>query len=554
MAGAETTKDIGAGYGGAGSTQVSFQTHPSQYKHIRIEVSGATAKLILDVDEHQPLRPGYELKLNSYDLGVDIELADAITRLRFEHPEVSVVEVTSGKEGVFSAGANIFMLGTSSHGFKVNFCRFTNETRLAMEDASQHSGQRYIAALNGIASGGGYELPLACEEIYLIDDRKSAAALPEIPYLGVLPGTGGLTRVVDKRGVRRDIADMFVTLAEGVRGKRAVEWGIVDGVFPSSKFKEEVALRVQKHAAGHPERKGIELEPVIPQVSGQVLRYQHVTLEIDAPCKRAAKLIVRAPVEAPTNVEQACARALRLWRELDDAVLRLRFHYPEVGLVLLYTEGHAAHQLAEDTLLYAAGADGGYWLARETQLLAKRVLKRLEGSARSTFAVVDQKGCFAGSLAELLWAADRAYALDANDVKVHLHPVNRGTYPGANGLTRLQTRFIGRPAALNDLRDGAYDSAAALDAGLITMTFDELDWDDELRLAIEERVSLSPDALTGMEQNIRFVGPETLETKIFGRLSAWQNWIFQRPNAVGDKGALKLYGRPESPEFDFTRT
>ena len=519
-----------------------FETHPSRYRHIQLHLEGAVARVLLDVKEEEGLRPGYQLKLNSYDLSVDIELADAVQRLRFEHPEVSVVVVSSAQPGVFSAGANIFMLGTSSHAFKVNFCKFTNETRLYIEDATEHSGQTYVAALNGIASGGGYELPLACKEIYLIDDRRSAVALPEVPYLGVLPGTGGITRVVDKRKVRRDRADVFTTLAEGIKGKRAVEWGLVDAVFPTSRFDAEVATRTQalvKPARGD---KGVVLEPLTPQVTDTSITYSHVTLSWGQ-ALRTVTVALRSPEVAGDAVAVAHAY-LRLFRELDDALLRLRFHHTELGLVVVQTRGDQQKHLAMDKLL----ADNrSHWFVNETLHFMKRVLKRMDLTARSFFALVDDESCFAGSFFELALSADRSYM--ASSASLALGALNE-TLLMSNGWTRLQSRFYNE--ALPKLQ--AYDSAAAEEAGLVTQVIDALDWDDEIRLATSERVSLSPDALTAMEANIRFCGPETIETKIFGRLSAWQNWIFQRPNAVGERGALKLYGRPERPEYDWNRT
>ncbi len=512
-----------------------FETEPSRYRHWRLELAGAVARLWMDVKEDEGLRPGYQLKLNSYDLAVDIELADAVQRLRFEHPEVSVVVIQSAQAGVFSAGANIFMLGTSSHAFKVNFCKFTNETRLAIEDATANSGQTYVAALNGIASGGGYELPLACEKIYLIDDRRSAVALPEVPYLGVLPGTGGVTRVVDKRKVRRDRADIFITLAEGIKGKRAEEWGLVDGVFPSSKFAQEVDARVQAlvEKNGVREGKGIVLEKLAPSVSENAIEYSQVSVKLSG---RMATLELRWPAASEQKT------FLRVFRELDDALLRLRFHHPRVGLVLVKTRGDQTQFLKGEEKLLASND----WLAQETLHFMKRVLKRMDTTAKTFFALVDDESCFAGSLFELTLAADRSY-MTSNAV-VQVSAAN-AKLPMGNGWSRLQTRFGKNevPAA------GRYDAAAAEIAGLVTQVFDALDWDDEIRLATEERISLSPDALSGMEANIRFAGPETMETKIFGRLSAWQNWIFIRPNATGERGALKLYGSPERPEFDWSR-
>ena len=536
----------------------SFETHPSRYKHLQLEVDGPVATLKLNIQETEPLRPGYVLKLNSYDLGVDMELADAVGRLRFEHPEVSCVVITSALDGVFSSGANIFMLGSSTHAFKVNFCKFTNETRLAIEEATAESGQTYVAALNGIASGGGYELPLACQEIYLVDDRRSAVALPEVPYLGVLPGTGGLTRVVDKRRVRRDRADVFCTLAEGIKGKRAVEWGLVDAVYPSSRFKEAVAARVAEVAgAGHPERRGVALGALGPEIAEDALRYRHVAVTF-GPTPRTARLELTVPAglgdlpEDPTSLG-ADWFPLRAFRELDDALLRLRFHFPEVGLVTLHTRGSLDDVLRLDAQMAARQS---HWFVREVLLLQRRVLKRLDMTAKSFFAIIDAGSCFGGSLLELALAADRQYMVDEDGVSVAVSKLNDGAFPMGNGLTRLATRFLGQDGHVREVlaTRGAIGAADADALGLVTAAHDPLDWDDELRLAVEERASLSPDALTGMEQNLRFAGPETLETKIFGRLTAWQNWIFQRPNAVGEHGALTLYGRPETAHFDFRRT
>ena len=537
---------------------VCFETSPERYRHLQLHVEGPVARLLLDIKEDEGLRPGYALKLNSYDLSVDIELADAVQRLRFEHPEVGAVIVGSAREGMFSAGANIFMLGTSTHAFKVNFCKYTNETRLSIEDATEHSGQTYIAALNGTASGGGYELPLACKEIYLVDDRRSAVSLPEVPYLGVLPGTGGLTRVVDKRKVRRDLADVFVTLAEGVKGKRAVSWNLVDGIFPPSKFDEGVALRAKELAAGgHPERKGIQLEPLAPEVGAQSITWRHVKLLLGT-MPRVARLEVTLPASLPDVPAEprelgSAWFPLQVFREIDDALLRLRFNHPEIGLVVLSVRGDAAVALRMDEQLEARKDD---WFVSEVRHLIRRVLKRLDVTAKSFFALVDEGSAFAGTFYELCLAADRCYALDKDGVTVALSAMNAGAYPMGNGLTRLQARFLGDPSHAEELssRRGPLTAQEAEGVGLVTGAVDPVDWDDEIRLALEERASFSPDALTGMEASLRFAGPETLETKIFGRLTAWQNWIFQRPNAVGERGALTLYGRPESPEFDWNRT
>jgi benzoyl-CoA-dihydrodiol lyase len=541
---------------------ITFETHPSQYRHWKLSFDGAVATLSMDVREDAGLRSDYKLKLNSYDLGVDIELADAIQRLRFEHPEVHAVVITSQKERVFCAGANIFMLGGSSHGFKVNFCKFTNETRLAIEDAGANSGIRFLAAVNGTCAGGGYELALACDEIALVDDGSSAVSLPETPLLGVLPGTGGLTRVVDKRRVRRDLADIFSTVAEGVKGKRAVEWRLVDAVYPKSRFEEDVRRRAQELAAASDRPAsgpGIELGALAATQTDGGLEYSTVTLAIDR-VRRTAELTIRAPEgPQPESAEAIHAAGDRFWplrafRELDDAILRLRVNEPEIGTVLVRAAGDPQAVLAVDRTL---AAHREHWLVREIVLFIKRTLKRLDLTSRSFYALIEPGNAFAGTLFELALASDRAYMLDDPDRPntIALSDMNRGAYPMSNGLSRLEVRFLGEPektgAAL--ARGEPFGPQDALDAGLVTSAPDDLDWDDEVRLAIEERASLSPDALTGMEANLRFAGPETLETKIFGRLTAWQNWIFQRPNAVGERGALKVYGREGRPEFDWRR-
>jgi benzoyl-CoA-dihydrodiol lyase len=544
---------------------VDFETAPDRYRHWRLAVEGPVATLSMDVQEDAGLSPDYRLKLNSYDLGVDIELADAVQRIRFEHPEVHAVVITSLKERVFCAGANIFMLRGSSHAWKVNFCKFTNETRLAIEDASEHSGLKFLAALNGICAGGGYELALACDEIFLVDDGNSAVSLPETPLLGVLPGTGGLTRVVDKRKVRRDLADFFGTTAEGVRGRRAVEWRLVDAVFPTSQFRERVARRAAELAAASDRPAagpGIVLNPLRPAVSEAGVRYSTVSLEIDR-AKRVATLTVTAPDSAaaiPSTPEAIVAAGdqfwpLRAFRELDDALLRLRINEPLIGTVSVKTAGDPAAVLAADAALLA---HRDHWLVREVLHLIKRTLKRMDLTSRSFFALIEPGSCFAGTLFELALAADRAYMLDDPDrpTAIALSGMNAGPLKMSNGLTRLETRFLGDPAAPRELvEEGTpFDPQAALDAGLVSFAPDDLDWDDEVRLAIESRAALSPDALTGMEANLRFAGPETMETKIFGRLTAWQNWIFIRPNAVGEKGALTAYGSQARPEFDYRRT
>ena len=536
---------------------INFETHPSRYRHLKLEAEAGRGRIILKVDESAGLRPGYALKLNSYDLGVDIELADAVNRLRFEHPGVSVVILTSATEGTFCAGANIFMLAASDHSFKVNFCKFTNETRLAMEDASAASGQRYIAAVNGICSGGGYELALACDEIILVDDRRSAVSLPETPYLGVLPGTGGLTRMVDKRKVRRDLADIFATLAEGIRGEKAVQWRLVDAVIPPSRFAETVENRVARLVdAERISRAGVVLDALAPAQSHSAIRYRHCSLTL-ASERRLAELVI----EGPPQVDQIPAQAaqlgadwypLRLFRELDDALLRLRFNYPEIGLVLIKSRGALAKVIEIDRQFRDRRGD---WFVRETMLLMKRVFKRLDLTAKSFFALIEEGSCFGGFVLELALAADRIYMKSAERVEFATSPLNGGAFQMGNGLSRLETRFLSDPSRARKLAvEERFDALKALDAGLVTVAPDQLDWDDEVRLAADERLSLSPDALTGMEANLRFAGPETMETKIFARLSAWQNWIFQRPNATGEHGALKLYGQPASPQFDWKRT
>ncbi|WP_373048138.1 2,3-epoxybenzoyl-CoA dihydrolase [Vulgatibacter sp.] len=543
---------------------ILFETHPSRYKHWKLEILGDTARLWMDVQEDGGLGSGYQLKLNSYDLGVDIELADAIQRLRFEHPEIKALVIGSLKDKIFCAGANIHMLGGSGHPFKVNFCKFTNETRLYLEEMSAASGIKSLCAANGTASGGGYELALACDEILLVDDGNSAVSLPEVPLLGVLPGTGGLTRVVDKRKVRRDHADFFSTTAEGVRGKRAVEWKLVDEVVAKSKFDAKVREITGRLAAqsDRPENaKGIELKPLQPTRSKDGITYRYVELALDRD-KRTATITMKGPdAPQPENAAGFLAAgsdawAIRAFRELDDALLHLRFNELEIGLVLLRTEGDAQAVLAVDKTLEANQND---WLVREIRLHMKRVLKRLDLMARTVYAMIEPGSCFAGSLFELTLAADRSYMLADPDRPTHvqLSAMNAGPLPMSNGLTRLQTRFLDEHERVAKLlaHEGGFDADAALEAGLVTFAPDDIDWDDEVRLAVEERAALSPDSLTGMEANLRFAGPETMETKIFGRLSAWQNWIFIRPNATGEKGALSLYGKAGlRPDFDMRRT
>ncbi len=540
--------------------EILFQTSPEQYKHWRLEIDGAVAKLSMDVQEDETLADGYKLKLNSYDLGVDIELADAVQRLRFEHPEVRVVVVTSLKPRIFCAGANIYMLGSSSHAFKVNFCKFTNETRCAIEDDSKHSGRRYIAALNGTASGGGYELAIACDEIYLVDDGNSAVSLPEVPLLGVLPGTGGLTRLVDKRKVRRDRADVFSTLAEGLKGKRAKEWGLIDGYFPTSKFQESIDARV-KQLAETSANKGIKLNPLQFETTDNSRDYKYVKLKLNRD-QRYADLTIHAPEGSqPTTADEIYELgdaywALQAYRELDDALLHLRVNEPLIGLVCIRTEGKAEDVLAIDQTLIA---NHDHWFVREIVLNMARVLRRLDLTAKSFFAIVEPGNCFAGNLLELLLASDRSYMLndpDATDISIAVSEMNAGAFPMSNGLTRMQSRFLAEPEKLDEVFGDkkSFDTEEAEVLGLITFAPDDLDWEDEIRVAIEERTSLSPDALTGMEASLRFAGPETMDTKIYGRLTAWQNWIFQRPNAVGEKGALTNYGKPTKAEFDYKRT
>jgi benzoyl-CoA-dihydrodiol lyase len=549
---------------------INFQTSPDQYKHWKLKIDGPVAQLSMDVQEDETLAEGYKLKLNSYDLGVDIELADAIQRLRFEHPEVRAVVITSLKPRIFCAGANIYMLGTSSHAFKVNFCKFTNETRCAIEDDSHHSGRRYIAALNGTASGGGYELAIACDEIYLVDDGNSAVSLPEVPLLGVLPGTGGLTRLVDKRKIRRDRADVFSTLAEGLKGKRAKDWGLIDGSFPTSKFQEEVDARVAQvvnlrsreevQAGSLHHHSGIKLNPLEVESTDDTREYRYVSLKRNRE-KRYADLTVHGPAsDLPTTPDEIRKLGddywpLRAYRELDDMLLNLRVNEPEIGLVCLRTEGALESVLAVDRTL-AANRD--HWLVREIISQMARVLRRLDLTAKSFFAIIEPGSAFAGNLLELALSADRTYMLSdpEADVAIATSELNAGALPMSNGLTRLQSRFLGEPGKVAEVlaHEGSFDTEAADQAGLVTFSPDDLDWEDELRVAIEERTSLSPDALTGMEASLRFAGPESMDTKIFGRLTAWQNWIFQRPNAVGPQGALTNYGKPTQAQFDYKRT
>ncbi|HZX68372.1 MAG TPA: 2,3-epoxybenzoyl-CoA dihydrolase [Candidatus Elarobacter sp.] len=548
----------------AATTPVTFDTSPERYRHWKLSVDGRVATLALDVDEDAGIRPGYKLKLNSYDLGVDIELHDALNRIRFEHPQVACVVVTSAKDRSFCAGANIYMLGTSSHHWKVNFCKFTNETRNGMEDSSRHDGLRFIAAVNGACAGGGYEIALACDEIVMVDDRSTAVSLPEVPLLGVLPGTGGLTRVVDKRKVRRDIADLFCTNADGVRAERAKDWKLVDAIATPSEFGALVRDRAAAHVASSPRpagAHGITLRPLSRTIDERGYHYTHVDVKFDRDARNAT-ITVRAPREPQPNDADAIVAAGDAWwplafaRELDDAILMLRTNEPELGLLVLRTEGDADAVLAVDRTLLAQRE---HPLVRETIGLLRRTLARLDVTARSLYALVDGGSCFAGTLLELALAADRTYMLAIDDdaaPAIVVGDVNAGLYPAVNGRSRLDTRFDGDAEAVvaASARNGQrLDARAALEAGLITVASDELDWEDEIRLALEERAALSPDALSAMEANLRFPGAETLDTKIFGRLSAWQNWVFYRPNSTGERGALKLFGSGTKPQFDQER-
>ena len=548
------------------ASKVDFRTDPTQYRHWRLSFDGPVATLAMDVAEDGGLRPGYKLKLNSYDLGVDIELHDALQRIRFEHPEVRSVVVTSMKDRIFCSGANIFMLGLSSHAWKVNFCKFTNETRNGIEDSSRNGGLKFIAALNGACAGGGYELALACDEILLIDDRSSSVALPEVPLLGVLPGTGGLTRVTDKRRVRHDHADIFCTLVEGVRGQRAKDWRLVDDVVKPAQFEAAVRERALALAAGSQRpvgEAGVALTPLACEESADALSYRYVDVRLDRD-KRQATWTVRAPqgaVESELADILAAGAAwwpLQMARELDDAILSLRTNELDIGTWILKTEGDAQAVLAADAALQR---HADHWFVRETAGLLRRTLARLDVTSRSLFALVEPGSCFAGTLLELALAADRGYMLDSEGEEhdaAHLivGEANFGAYPMVNGQSRLQRRFHEETAPLEAVRARAGQPLAARDAlelGLVTYAPDSIDWDDEVRMMLEERRALSPDALTGLEANLRFGGRETMETRIFGRLTAWQNWIFNRPNAAGEKGALKLYGKGEQATFDWNR-
>ena len=548
--------------------RIDFQTDPSRYRHWRVAYDGAVATLFMDVDEDGGLFDGYQLKLNSYDLGVDIELADVVQRMRFEHPEVGAVVLRSGKERVFCAGANIRMLGVATHAHKVNFCKFTNETRNAFEAAGGDSGQHYMCAVKGACAGGGYELALACDHIILTDDGASSVALPEVPLLAVLPGTGGLTRVTDKRKVRRDLADVFCSIEEGVRGKRAQEWRLVDEVVPNSKFEETVAARAREFAAKAPaDAKGISLTP-LRRAFGEdgSVRYSLVEVQIDRQ-KGVATITISGPEgEAPASVadlyaEGASTWILRLARELDDAILHLRLNELEVGVLVFKSQGEASKVLAHESFVHANVGDD--WFAREIELYWKRVLKRIDLTSRSLVGLIENGSCFAGVLAEILFACDRTYMMSGEfegdnraPAAITLSDANFGPYPMSNDLTRLRTRFLGEPGKVEEAARAMGKALQATEAdklGLVTFVFDDVDWEDEVRIFLEERASFSPDAMTGMEANLRFPGPETMETRIFGRLTAWQNWIFQRPNAVGESGALKRYGTGARGEFDRRR-
>lgn len=546
--------------------RVDYRTDPSQYRHWKLSFEGEVAKLLLDIAEEGGLRPGYKLKLNSYDLGVDVELHDALNRVRFEHPEVRSVIVTSNKERIFCSGANIFMLGLSSHAWKVNFCKFTNETRNGIEDSSRHSGLKFIAAVNGACAGGGYELALACDEIVLVDDRSSSVSLPEVPLLGVLPGTGGLTRVTDKRHVRHDLADIFCTSVEGVRGQRAVEWRLVDAAVKPAKFGahvQERATELARQSDRPAGAKGVALSRIERTDSADALRYEHVNVEIDR-AKRTATITIKAPTNAtPQDVAGIEAAGAAWWplamaRQLDDAILCLRTNELDIGTWLLKTEGDAASVLAVDASLLQ---HQNHWLVRETIGVLRRTLARLDVSSRTLFALIEPGSCFAGTLAELAFAADRTYMLALPDdadraPRLALSEANFVLYPMVNDQTRLARRFYDEAAPLQAARAAigqALDADQAHALGLVTAAPDDIDWDDEIRIAIEERSAMSPDALTGLEANLRFASKENMATRIFGRLTAWQNWIFQRPNAVGEKGALKVYGKGDKAQFDLNR-
>jgi len=551
-----------------GAKFIDFQTEPARYRHWELAVEGNVATLTMDVDENGGLFDGYQLKLNSYDLGVDIELADAVQRLRFEHPEVKVVVVRSAKPRVFCAGANIRMLAGSTHAHKVNFCKFTNETRNGIEDSSENSGQRFMTVVNGSAAGGGYELALATDHIILADDGSSAVALPEVPLLAVLPGTGGLTRVVDKRKVRRDHADFFCTIEEGVKGKRAVAWRLVDEIVPNSKLEGRIAARASEFAAGSTRNgngKGIALTPLDRVMDENRVRYGFVSVDIDRAARIATISIKAAEAAPPSGIDGLIAQGPAFWplqvaRELDDAILHLRINEPEIAMLVFKSHGERAHVLAYDAFLES---NKSHWLVNEIRHYWKRVLKRIDVTSRTLVTLVEPGSCFAGTLAELIFAADRSYMLigtrqgdNRSPPSIELSAMNFGPYPMSNGLTRLQSRFQADPSDVGRVRERigeSIDAEEAEELGLVTFALDDIDWSDEIRVFFEERASFSPDSLTGMEANLRFVGPETMESKIFARLTAWQNWIFQRPNAVGEDGALKRYGSGERPKFDMTR-
>ena len=553
---------------GGSRGRVDFQTEPARYRHWKLKVDGPIATLLMDVDEKSPLFEGYDLKLNSYDLGVDIELADAIERLRFEHPQARVLVLRSGKPRVFSAGANIRMLAGASHAHKVNFCKFTNETRNGIEDLSENSGVKSLCAINGTAAGGGYELALATDYIMLIDDGTAAVSLPELPLLAVLPGTGGLTRVSDKRRVRRDHADAFCTTEEGVKGKRAVEWRLVDAVVPGSKFDETIETRAKEFAAQSPRvasGPGIKLTPLTRTFSSDAIEYTSVSVEFDR-AARLATILVRGPsAPPPASADAMAAQGAEFWplklaRELDDAILHIRLNELDVAAIIFKSSGETDQVLAYDQFL---DANQQHWLAREIRLLWKRVLKRVDLTSRSLVTLIEPGSCFAGTLAELPLASDRSYMLIGSrggdnkpPATIVLGDANFGAYPMSNGLTRLGSRFLASSdnlAAVEQERRKTIDAATAQRLGLVTFALDDIDWDDEVRVFLEERASFSPDALTGLEANLRFAGPETMESKIFARLTAWQNWIFQRPNAIGEDGALKRYGTGQKPVFDTRR-
>ena len=550
-----------------GKARVDFQTEPGRYRHWKLAVDGEIATLLMDVDEKAPLFEGYELKLNSYDLGVDIELADALERLRFEHPAVRVVLLRSGKPRVFCAGANIRMLAGASHAHKVNFCKFTNETRNGIEDLSEHSGLPTICAINGTAAGGGYELALAADHIMLVDDGSSSVALPELPLLAVLPGTGGLTRVADKRKVRRDHADVFCTTEEGVKGKRAVEWRLVDEVIPGSKFDDTILARCKEFAAKSRRNgtgEGIKLAALAREFTADAVEYGSLTVSFDRSA-RIATVTLRGPAAPPPSADGIATLGATFWplqlaRELDDAILHIRLNELDIAAIVFKSSGDAAEVMAYEKLLEA---NSDHWLVSEIRLLWKRVLKRIDVTSRSLVTLIEPGSCLAGTLAEIALASDRSYMLvgqrDGDNkppAVIVLSAANFGLYPMANGLTRLASRFLANPAAIDAAQaeiEKPLDADTAQRLGLITFALDDIDWDDEVRVFLEERASFSPDGLTGMEANLRFAGPETMESKIFARLTAWQNWIFQRPNAIGEEGALKRYGTGQQPVFDTKR-